>query len=498
LTEQERKKALNQNIKIISAVILMLFVGIMGYMLYFQSVMAEEIAKKPGNVRMQVARNEILRGTFFDRHGRVLSSSERVSSNKQVRSYAGKEAFAQVLGYEMGSVRTGLEHAMDEVLMTDEFTYSFTRDSLEELLRNPASILHRSKEGNSVVTTLDQELQWRAYELFGDALGEKGSLVAIKPKTGEILAMVNRPSYDPNRLNEDFEKLNEKNYDDGVFINQAAQGAYAPGSTFKIITLLAALERLKDVDTRTFVDEGVLVVQNGQNLPNINGIKHGRIDLQRAFAVSSNVVFGSLAIELGGNVLAGVAERFGFNEVLEAPFLYTGKSQVTPFQKEEEGALASSGVGQNGVAASPLQMAMVTSGIANDGDLMTPRIVRSILRYDGTTKEKYDPTLYKSVASVDTAQRVKAYMKNNVDSSNHPNMNMLADIRGAGKTGTAEDRYLLTSGESINVVNSWFTGFAPFEDPKIAIAVVVIDGGSGIEKAASIAAELMTWYMNNR
>ena len=498
MNELERKKALNRNIKVISAVILALFMGIMGYMLYFHGVQAEEIAAKPGNVREQAKRNEILRGTIFDRNGKVLTYSERQSDNTQKRIYQGAEAFAQVLGYEQRNTVTGLEYALDDILTKDEFVFDFSKEGFLEMLKDPSSVLNRTKEGNSVVTTLDQELQWRAYDLLGDELGEKGAIVAMNPKTGEILAMVNRPSYDPNGLKENYASLNEKQYDDGVFLNTAARGSYAPGSTYKIITLLAALEKLDGIEERTFKDNGKLDVNVGKDLPNVNGTIHGNIKLKEAFAVSSNVVFGTLAIELGGESLAEVAERFGFNKEQSFPFLNMSTSKAPKYPKNEDGALAASGVGQTGVSASPLQMAMVASAIANDGNLMTPMMVNSVLKYDGTQKEKFEPKLYNTVADTETAQTVKTYMKNNVDTSKNETMKALAKLRGAGKTGTAQDFYQKTDGTKIEVVNSWFVGFAPYEDPQIAVAVVVLDGGSGGGKAASIATELMRWYTENR
>ncbi len=173
-------------------------------------------------------------------------------------------------------------------------------------------------------------------------------------------------------------------------------------------------------------------------------------------------------------------------------------SKVPKYPKNEDGALAASGVGQTGVSASPLQMAMVASAIANDGNLMTPMIVNSVLKYDGTQKEKFAPKLYNTVADTETAQTVKTFMKNNVDSSRNETMKALAKLRGAGKTGTAQDFYQKTDGTKIDVVNSWFVGFAPYEDPQIAVAVVILDGGSGGGKAASIATELMRWYTENR
>ncbi len=499
MEKEQNKKTLNRNIKVISGVILLLFVAIMAYMVYFQAFMAEEIAMKPGNVRYVVARNKVLRGPIYDRFGEVLSYSERQEDGKQKRIYQGGEAFAQILGYTRGTVVSGLEQNMDDVLVTDDFEFNIDKENLAEILRDPTKAIHRTKKGNSVVTTLDTQLQKKAYDLLGDTLGEKGSIVALDPKTGEILAMVNRPSYDPNLLDDTFEELNQLNYDDGVFTNNAARGTYAPASTFKIITLISALENLDGVEGRTFNDNGVLDVKVGQDLRNVDGNKYGDISLETAFRVSSNVVFGGLAIELGADKIGSVAERFGFNQVLKIKgFTITDSVFPSSIAKKDDGLIAAAGIGQGSVSTQPLQMAMVAGAIANDGMLLEPRLIRSIQKYDGTTKETFDKKLYNTVADANTSQTVKAYMKNNVDASSNKTMKKLALIRGAGKTGTSQDTYTKTSEEKIDVNNSWFVGFAPYEDPKIAIAVLGIDAGSGSGMAASIATELMTWYVENR
>lgn len=502
MKEDARRKALNKNIMILSGVILALFIGIMGYMVYFKVAMAADIASKPGNVRYAAQRNEVLRGTIYDRNGAVLSSSERLESGSQKRIYSGQKFFAQILGFISNSGTTGLESYMDKTMITDEYKLNINRSNLLEILKNPTEAIQRTKAGNNVVTTFDSALQQKAYELLGDDLGDSGSIVVMDPKTGEILAMVNRPSYDPNNLDKEYENLLKKTKDDAVLLNKAARGTYFPGSTFKIITLVSALENLEGVTERTFEDNGELDVKVGKDLPNVDGNIYGSIDLKKAFAVSSNVVFGTLAIELGGDKLQETAEKFGFNQTFELNDMTLGKSIFTPYSKKDDGALAASGVGQTGVSTHPLQMAMVASAIANDGELMTPRIVNSILKYDGTTKEIFEPKLYNTVTSVEIAQTVKSYMVNNVNSSTNKNMKALSAIRAGGKTGTSQDKYVTTgdteTGNSIDVINSWFVGFAPSEDPKIAISVIVLDGQSGGGKAAKIAGDLMSWYLENR
>lgn len=498
MQEELNRKTLNRSIIVLSTVILAAFVAVMGYMVWFQVTQAEAIALRPENARFALKRNEVLRGAILDSRGQPLSYSERTESGGQRRIYQGGPAFAQLLGYVSNQGIPGLEGFMDRILVTDALTVDITRENFLEVLRDPSVGIHRTKEGNNVMTSLDRELQQKAYDLLGDARGSMGSITVLNPMTGEVLAMVNRPSYDPNRLTEEFERIRNLDHDEGVLLNRAARGTYFPGSTFKIVTLAAALEHLPGVEERIFEDRGILDISVGRDLGNINNTAHGDISLKRAFEVSSNVVFGTLAIELGGNRLMETAEAFGFNRSYGLRDMSVETSVFTAYPRNEDGVLARSGIGQNGISTHTLQMALVAGAAANRGFLMEPTVVGTILRADGSILERQEPRVLERAMSEEVAFTVRAYMKSAVDTSGNSNLQQIAAIRGAGKTGTAEDTFRRSDGTVENVVNSWFAGFVPFENPRIAIAVNVVDGGSGAGKAAEIAAELMTWYMENR
>ena len=503
MKEDLKKKDLNRNIIVLSSAILIGFLAIMSYMIYFEVFKAEDIKTHQGNIRYTAKRNEVLRGSIYDRDGNVLSYSERDSNDKQFRIYNGRKEYAQILGYVSNRGITGIENYMDKELIKDDFNFTLSAEYIKEIIKNPSGNIKRDKKGNNIKTTLDPTLQKLAYDSMGDKFGEKGNIVALNPKTGEVLAMVNRPSFDPNTLDEDFEELLKNTKDDGVLLNKAARGTYFPGSTFKMITLASALENLEGIETRTFKDEGILKVNVGKDLPNVNGKSYGDINLEKAFSVSSNVVFGSLAIELGGDSLLETANKFGFNEDLNLNDMTVSKSIFTSYSKKDDGLLAASGIGQTGVSTHPLQMAMVGSAVANNGKLMKPFIVKDIFKPDNSIKESYEPSLYKESLSEKNAETIKNYMVNAVNSSTSKNALLLKQIKAAGKTGTAEDFFVESSssdeeGIKRNVENSWFVGFAPYDNPEIVVAVNIIDGGFGSGEASRIAGVLMSRYLENR
>jgi len=228
-----------------------------------------------------------------------------VNSELQKREYTGNSMFAHVLGYvNVKYGLTGLEKKYDKELMSTDI-----KDDLTTFFKNKGKL--EQKVGHNLKTTLDYKVQKAAYDALGD---NKGSVVVLNPKIGEVLGMVSKPSYDPNKLDEIWGSINkDKNI---PLINRATAGLYPPGSTFKIVTALSALENMSGVMNRTFQDNGSLDLGGGYTLGNYGGAAYGGLDLKGAFVHSSNVVFGSLALELGNSRLKGTSEKFYFNNII--------------------------------------------------------------------------------------------------------------------------------------------------------------------------------------
>lgn len=488
-----KRTELSKAIQKVMTVFLFLLVGLISYIAYFQVFKAPEIAEKSGNVRLWAKRNEVLRGTIYDKNGVALTKSERTDDLTQKRTYTQGEYYANIIGYvDQRYGISGLEKTLDKTLT------EYNSISLSSFLKsiNPKDIIKNrnqkeEKVGNSVYTTFDNKIQKAAY----DALGDKdGAVVVLNPKTGEVLSMVSKPSYNPENLKEVIKKANSGEIEGHPLMNKTISGMYPPGSTFKLITLASALENIPGVENRTFNDTGKIVFNSKQSLSNQHGKAYGNINLRTALAVSSNFVFGTLAGELGNEKLKATAEKFGFNSNIPAEGFVIENSEFPTLSKSEPGSIAQSGIGQSKDLATPMQMALVASTIANDGTMMQPSVINKVVNKDGSLISKYSPKVAKdNVISKSHAATIKDYMRTLVANRVNADWGIFRGLNAAGKTGTAD--YTLANGKD-GIPHAWFVGFAPVEDPQYAIAVIVEASGNGGEVAAPIAGRILKAAMS--
>ena len=305
---------LGKSVRHIMTVFIFLFVALISYMAYFQVFKAPSVAEDSRNPRLWIKRNEVLRGTIYDRNGNALTESKRIDEYSQSRTYLGNDLFVHAIGYineEYGL--TGLEEEYDKELSTCKVIKNNFRSFLDsikvkDLLKNMKSdksstgsvncsdnfkqfiddiefkrLVNTPEQiGNGVITTIDSELQRVAYDALGS---EKGSVVAINPKTGEILAMVSKPTYNPNALKAAMEAASSGDPENTPLINRAIDGLYPPGSVFKTVTLASALENIPGVEEREFNDTGKIEFQDGRTLNNYAYQSHGGIELQYGYRV---------------------------------------------------------------------------------------------------------------------------------------------------------------------------------------------------------------------
>ncbi|GAA0115103.1 peptidoglycan D,D-transpeptidase FtsI family protein [Clostridium senegalense] len=466
------KNNIADNIKKVLIVFLAFFIALISYINYIYVFKSDEYKESAFNKRHQAERDKVLRGTIFDRDMNALTSSEKNGEFDQTRKYLYPEQFAHVIGYyDVVYGLSGLEKKFDKVLSgSDQFSLKkfFGKDEDEV--------------GNSIVTTLDKNLQLAAYDALGD---QKGSVVALNPKTGEVLAMVSKPTFNPNNLEEIWDELSQD--EETPFLNRATAGLYAPGSTFKVVTAISAIENISDITTRTFQDDGVIYFNDTTSLENYDRIPHGSINLEQAFSVSSNVVFGTLAMELGNDKLKETAEKFYFNKEIPSSTLVLEDSSFPTYKKYEQGNIAQSGIGQSGVLASPMEMALIASTVANDGVMMEPNVVKEVVDPSGNKVSEVESKEIGEVISPETAQILQQYMRTVVTSGTATNAN-LWNVEVCGKTGTADH----DSGDK--VPHSWFIGFAPYENPEIAFAVILEEGGNSSRNAAEVAKDMLSNY----
>jgi peptidoglycan glycosyltransferase len=468
------------NIKKVMLVFLMLFIVLISYISYFYMFNSEKTAASTFNSRLWAERNKVLRGTIYDKDMVPLTKSTKINATSQKVKYLGGEAFTHAIGYiDPVYGLTGLEKKYDEELMGTETEvskfFSFGKDDEE-------------KVGNSLKTTLDSKLQKIAYdELVKTKL--KGAVVALNPKTGEVLAMVSLPSYDPNNLAEEWSGILANK--DVPLLNRAVSGVYPPGSIFKTITAISALENIPDVYNRKFEDNGKLVFNESSSLENFQGESNGNIGFKYAFVHSSNVVFGTLGMDLGNKALKETAEKFYFNRDTPAQGLTIENSRFPSYKSNEKGNIAQSAIGQAAVLATPMEMALVASTVANDGIMMQPMLVSEILDSKGKSLKKIEPKSMEEVMSKENAIIMKDLMKGVVTEGTGTSV-AVPGIEIGGKTGTADHND--STGKEMKA-HSWFIGFAPYENPQIAIAVIVEEGGVGSGKAAGITKALISAYL---
>jgi peptidoglycan glycosyltransferase len=298
--------------------------------------------------------------------------------------------------------------------------------------------------------------------------------------------MVSKPTFNPATIDADWDSL-LKMEDEGVFFNRAVQpGIYPPGSTLKIIVAGEALQNIKDIQSKTYTDNGTLKI-GSYTLSNYNHESHGSINIHDALVVSSNVVFGQIGMELGADRLKNGAEDFYFNKNIDFD-LAVAQSQFPAIDKSRQDSLAQSSIGQYEVRVTPLQMLLAVSTIANKGVMMKPYLVRSITDPYGWKIKNTSPESMAQPLTSETTDILKSMMVDVVKKGTGKK----AQIQGidvAGKTGTAE-----VGGDL--APHSWFVAFAPADDPKIAISIIVENGETGGGKAAAISKDLIKLYLN--
>lgn len=463
-----------QNRRIIHVLIFLslLFLSIIVYLTYFEVFQKDSILTSSYNRRQWEQEDSTQRGSILDRNGVRLAYSKGAGS-KQERVYPYGRLYSQVIGYnsrEYGKSQLEAQYN-NELLNIWEFS---PISGLQNILAGEKKI------GNNLCLTLDHKLQKKAEQLLGS---RNGAIVVMRPKTGEILAMVSKPDFDPNsaKLAQNWQEMVES--PDHPFLPRATQGLYAPGSTFKVLISAAAMEN--GVGGGVYDDKGSVTI-DGMTVGNFDGHAYGRINMSDALAVSSNVVFAQIGAELGEKNIRDIMTRAGMNR--DMPFdLNVSKSRF-PYKSMSKTDLAAVGIGQGKLQVTPLFMAMVASGIANDGVMMKPYLVERVEAPDGEVIRTAQPEVFSRLMSPETAAEVNDMMQNVVKTGTGKSA-AIRGIKVAGKTGTAQNEL---TGVQKNREHAWFISFAPADDPQVAVAVVLEYGGStGGKAAAPIAREMM-------
>ncbi|WP_406678247.1 peptidoglycan D,D-transpeptidase FtsI family protein [Moorella sp. ACPs] len=440
------------------------FVILIVYLTYIQAIAGERLYLNPLNPRLYLVEQQTERGTIYDRAGRVLAQTVGNQGRFQ-RQYPYGPAAAQVVGYvseRFGS--SGLEASRDGDLLG--------LTGWQHLVNKGRRLLGQAARGSNLYLTLDADLQRLATSLLA---GRRGAVVALDPRTGAVLVLASSPTFDPNRLEEEWQRINSPGAGSPL-LNRAIQGLYPPGSIMKLVTATAALETDPGILQRDFYCPGYLEIQGWKlTCPR----PHGHLNFQQAMMYSCNVTFATLALEAGADKFKETAALYGFDKPLKFD-LPVEESRVPG--RLDTSALAESSIGQGAVLATPLQMAMVTAAIANKGILMQPYLVDKVTAAGGRLLWEAVPRPLRLVTGVKVAADIKEAMVATVNGGTATAAS-LAGIQVAAKTGSAQN----PGGEA----HAWLVAFAPAEEPRIAVAVVVENAGAGGVVAAPIAREIL-------
>lgn len=449
----------------------LLFFGLIVYMSYFQILKAEGIKNNSYNKRLWINEESILRGSILDRNGKTLVYSEK-KDDLYIRHYEYGRLYSHIIGYSHRQYgKSGLElHYNNTLLNINENT------AINEL----KNIVLPSTEGNSIKLTIDHELQENSRSLLK---GKKGSIVAMNPQTGEVYSMVSLPDFDVSNLNEEWKNISEDIT--SPLLNRATQGLYAPGSTFKVITTIAAINSGK-ID-ENYECTGSTII-DGYKFNDYNSKGHGIINLEQALAKSCNTYFVAKSMEIDKVKMGEVANDFMINQKI--PFELPMKESQYPYKGNmKKTDIAASFIGQGKVLVTPLNMALIASAIGNGGEMIEPTLIKEIISKNNKVIKRNQPKILSQGTDGMTANEVKDMMVEVVKSGTGKKA-QIKNIEVAGKTGTAEN----SSGKS----HAWFIGFAPADNPKVAVAIILEeDGTTGGASAAPIGRDIMIQAINN-
>jgi len=459
----------NTPLRRLATVVVVMFVALMGATTWVQFVQAPSLNADQRNVRTLYREYGNARGPIVVGEQAIATSTKVDDPFGYQRQYLPETApiYAPVTGYySVVYQRSGIEEWMNTELNGSADSLFYAR--LEDLVTG------KQPQGASVQLTIDPAVQQAAWDALGD---QRGAVVALDPTTGAILAMVSKPSYDPNVLaGHDFAAVTEawtalQADPNKPMDNRAIAGnTYPPGSTFKLITAAAALENGYAADTAVTAPRELQLPQSSSVLHNFGGSAcsgTGAMTLADALRISCNTAFAQIGLDLGADALREQAQAFGFDTPLNVPMKVT-ESHFPDDPDAPQTAL--SAIGQYEVRVTPLQMAMVSATIANGGVPMQPYLVQTVRSQDLTVVDEAEPTELDRAVSGATAAALRDMMIGVVNDGTGRSA-QIPGIQVAGKTGTAQ-----TSEEA--APHAWFTAFAPADAPRVAVAVIVENGGS--------------------
>lgn len=475
--ERERKAAAREktdkNILKITYAFAALFIGMCVYFGWFLQFDSENVINSSYNARLDRFSDRIVRGKILNNDGRVLAETQVAGDGSEKRYYPYNYLFVHSVGYSGKNGKTGIESLANFYLLSSHVNL---------LERTVNELQGRKNIGDNVVTTLDVDLQQTASDAMGN---RRGAVIAMEPDTGKILAMVSQPNFNANTVDEQWAELTSPENTKAQLVNRATQGLYPPGSTFKILTALEYIHENPNGRNDFHFDCDGTFEDGEYQIRCYHGESHGSQDFRGVFANSCNGAFSSIGLGLNLTQFRSLAEQFLFNRELPLSIPYNKSSFVMAEGADEWERLQTS-IGQGKTQMTPMHNLMITAAIANGGTLMKPYLIDHVENAGGQTVKKFMPSAYGGLMSGEDAAVLTELMTAVVTEGTGSALRG-APYTAAGKTGSAEFK---TGKET----HAWFVGFAPVEDPKIAVCVILEESGSGGSKAGPVARAVMDKY----
>lgn len=463
----------NKSILLFAYGVVALFLSMGAYLGYFLQIRSEDVINNPYNARLNSFADRIVRGSILSNDGTVLARTVVGEDGSETREYPYNDLFAHAVGYSSAG-KTGVESLANFYLLSSHVN----------LIEKTVNELSDEKNiGDNVITTLDLKLQQTASDALG---GRRGAVVALEPDTGKILAMVSKPAYNPNTVAQEWDNLVSGDSTEAKLLNRATQGLYPPGSTFKIVTALEYMrEHPSDYEAYTFDCDGIFEYEE-YKIQCFHKNAHGAQNFGQAFANSCNGAFANLGLEMDLGKLKDLSEQLLFNKEQPLSLPYN-KSAYRMEKGADTWEILQTSIGQGSTLMTPMHNAMLVSAIANGGILMKPYVIDHVENAGGQTMKKFMPSAYGSLMTAEEAGALADLMERVVREGTGSALRTDA-YQAAGKTGSAEF-------ETGKETHAWFVGFAPAEDPKIVVCVIVEEGGSGGSAAGPIARKVFDAYL---
>lgn len=462
---------LNQPILGITYLCAFLMIGLMVYIVHFMVTEKDQVIANAANSRLDKYAAEVIRGEIVTSDGKTVAENDG-----EKRYYPYDNLFAHVVGYS--------EYTKAGIELVGNYYLSESHANIIERFIN--TLREEKNEGDTVVSTLNYKMQRTAYDALG---GADGAVVVMEPDTGKILAMVSKPDFNPNDIDEVWKEANDEENDSSVLLNRATQGLYPPGSTFKVLTTLSFMRQkpLKykkyhyDCASEEEIFNGVSVHCYGRHV-------HGEEDLSQALSNSCNQAFADIGVQLNVDKWRDTLESFLFNKSL--PYMdASAESKFYLDGKSDKGYIPQTAFGQGDTLITPLHNAMIMSTIANGGLMMKPYFIDSIENYKGTRIKKFSPDSYDTLMTAEEVDTIIPYLRKVVTEGTAADYFAGASYEAAGKTGTAE----YANGDHDY---SWFVGFNDVDNPGVVVSVLVEESDVNGVKAAAVARSLFDQYEN--